>query len=360
MIRSLIIILSLLGMSYAQGSKIVWLNYSSVGCITCHRIASERINDTIFLIGSFHFYNNKLKPFLIALDDKLNIKWLKAFDNNLANAGIVSMKKINDSLVAMSGGHTYAQGQCPNNNCSFFGIFNIKNKNFVWSKYRQTQQEGWHISITAIDFDGNNLIVGAQSMVNNKGSWISKVDLDGNILWQKLVYINNVEFSIMDVVVHNQDYVFLVRNSSGENPTLLKVSQNGTLLWVKSYDLGGYDFPYKILKDIDGYIVVGFRCLDSQLCSNLNNDDIFVFKVNFNGNILWAKLYSSNLQGFKSEDRAYNATFDYDGNILVSGFIRASNNLSFPLILKVNRTNGNLIWARHWDTPPMNTNSNQA
>ncbi|MEO0151283.1 MAG: hypothetical protein ABIL52_04715 [candidate division WOR-3 bacterium] len=359
MIRKIMIVIALyVKVGYAQGSKIIWLNYHSVGCVTCHRIASVKVSDTLFLIGSFHYQDNKLKPFIIAVDGRLNIKWLKAFDHNLVNAGIVSMKKINDSLIALSGGHTYAQGQCPNNNCSFFGLFNVKTQNFVWAKYRQTEQQAWHISITAIDFDGSNIILGAQSMVNNKGSWILKVDLDGNLLWQKLISYNNNEFSVMDVVYDGQNYVFLVRNNNGENPTLVKISQDGSLLWAKSYDFGGYDYPYKILKDLDGYIIIGFKCVNSSNCSNLNDDKILVFKTDFNGNVIWAKLYYSNIIG--GDQRAYNANFDYDGNILISGFIRVNNNTSYPAILKINRLDGTLIWARYWDTPPGNTNSNKA
>ncbi|MEO0179220.1 MAG: hypothetical protein ABIL61_05765 [candidate division WOR-3 bacterium] len=359
MIRKIMIVLALyVKVGYAQGSKIIWLNYHSVGCVTCHRIASVKVSDTLFLIGSFHYQDNKLKPFIIAVDERLNIKWLKAFDHNLVNAGIVSMKKINDSLIALSGGHTYAQGQCPNNNCSFFGLFNVKTQNFVWAKYRQTEQQAWHISITAIDFDGSNIILGAQSMVNNKGSWILKVDLDGNLLWQKLISYNNNEFSVMDVVYDGQNYVFLIRNNNGENPTLVKISQDGSLLWAKSYDFGGYDYPYKILKDLDGYIIIGFKCVNSSNCSNLNDDKILVFKTDFNGNVIWAKLYYSNIIG--GDQRAYNANFDYDGNILISGFIRVNNNTSYPAILKINRLDGTLIWARYWDTPPGNTNSNKA
>ncbi len=161
------------------------MNYSATGCITCHKIASVKMNDTLYIFGTFH-YNNKLNPFLIAVDSLLNIKWYKAFSHNLDNLAIDKIVKINDSLIAISGGHTYANGQCPNTNCTFFGIFNIKSQNFVWAKYRQS---GGFLSATAIDFDGNNLIIGAQSAINNGGSWLIKVDLSGNVLWQKIIDI---------------------------------------------------------------------------------------------------------------------------------------------------------------------------
>jgi hypothetical protein len=315
------------------------------------------MNDTLYIFGTFH-YTDRMNPFLIAVDSSLNVKWFKAFSHNLDNLAIDRMVKINDSLIAISGGHTRAEAQCPNRNCTFFGIFNIKTQNFVWAKYRQTATGGWHLSATAIDFDGNNLVIGAQSMIDIGGSWLLKVDLNGNILWQKIIHIGGAEYSVMDVAFDGTNYVYLIRNISGENPTLVKFDLNGNLIWAKNYDFGAYDYAYKLLKDVNGYVVVGFRCPTS--CETLDNDNIFVFKTDFNGNIIWSKLYSSSVAGWYSEDRAYNIALDYDGNYLISGFIRASSNSSYPIVLKVNRSNGNLIWSRIWNTPPPNTSSNEA
>jgi hypothetical protein len=328
------------------------MNYQATGCVTCHRIASVKMNDTLYIFGTFH-YNNKMNPFLIAVDSSLNIKWFKAFSHNSDNLAIDKMVKINDSLIAISGGH---HTSCPNGKCTFFGIFNIKSQNFVWAKYRQASLSG-RLSATAIDFDGNNLVIGAQSSLDNAGSWILKVNLNGDILWQKIIS-TGWEYDVMDVAFDGSSYIYLVRNygNGSESPTLTKFDLNGNLMWSKTYDFGAYDYPYKLLKDIDGYVVVGFKCAKFA-CETLDNDDIFVFKTDFNGNIIWSKLYSSNVPGWSSEDRAYNIALDYDGNYLVSGFIRASLNSSYPIVLKINRNDGNLIWARAWKTTP-NTSSN--
>jgi hypothetical protein len=355
MSRLIITITFFISLAYAQTSKIVWMNYPATGCITCHRIASVKMSDTLYIFGTFH-YTDRMNPFLIAVDSSLNVKWYKAFSHSLSNAAIDKMVKINDSLIAISGGHTRASGQCPNRNCSFFGIFNIKTQNFVWAKYRQTGPGGFHLSATAIDFDGNNLIIGAQSTINNWGSWLLKVDLNGNILWQKIIHIGGAEYSVMDVAFDGTSYIYLIRHA----PTLVKFDLDGNLIWAKRYDFGAYDYPYKLLIDGDGYVVVGFRCTDSGDCSTLNNDDILVFKTDTGGDIRWSNLYSSSVAGWSSEDRAYNIDFDYDGNYLVSGFIRADSNSSYPIVLKINRANGDLIWSRIWDTPPPNTSSNEA
>jgi len=70
-----------------------------------------------------------------------------------------------------------------------------------------------------------------------------------------------------------------------------------------------------------------------------------IYKIDFNGNVMWAKRYQFNL----GNSRAFNITKDVDGNFLVSGYIE-TNTTSYPLVLKIDG-NGNVIYARYWDTP---------
>jgi len=370
---------------FTSTSKIIWLNYSSTtGCITCHRIASVKMSDTLFVIGSFatndlptlrsidsilnigHDLNNlnntsHLTPFLVAVDSALNIKWYKAFEHNLDNLIIDKMVKVNDSLIAISGGHSggFSGDYCPNGNCTFFGIFNIKTKNFVWAKYRS---DGYgNLSATAIDFDGSNLIIGAQSTIDNGGSWVLKTDLYGNILWQKLIYGVPGGKYVMDVVYDGSGYVFLIMDTVYAEPFLVKLDLNGNHLWTRAYtNFYSQASYYKLLKDIDGYIVVGFTCrtTGNNWCTTTfeYGRGIVVFKTSLNENtIIWSRVYSYSSNP-EVPVMAYNADFDYDGNILVSGFIRAGNR---SIILKINRNNGNLIWARMWNNPPNNYNNNR-
>ena len=357
MLRLIATITIFVSTAYAQ---IVWMDYTSTGCVTCHKIASVKMSDTLYIFGTFHYKDTTMNPFLIAVDSSLNVKWYKAFSHSLPNLAIDKMVKVNDSLIAVSGGHSFYAGQCPNKQCTFFGIFNIKTQNFVWAKYRQTSIYGDHLSATAIDFDGNNLVIGAQGTQSYLGSWLLKVGLNGNILWQKAIYrANKPDLWVMDVIFDGANYVYLFRNADSENVSLVKFDLNGNLKWAKDYNFGKFEYPYKLLRDADGYVVVGFKC-HSVNCSSLDSiDNILIFKTDTAGNISWSKLYSSNIPGWRRKYRAYNIALDYDGNYLVSGFVRATSTSSYPIVLKINRNNGNLIWARYWDVPPLNTNSNR-
>ncbi|MFZ8847568.1 MAG: hypothetical protein ACO2O6_10325, partial [Candidatus Hydrothermia bacterium] len=74
MSRLIITITLFISLAYAQTSKIIWMNYTATGCITCHRIASVKMNDTLYIFGTFH-YTDRMNPFIIAVDSSLNVKW---------------------------------------------------------------------------------------------------------------------------------------------------------------------------------------------------------------------------------------------------------------------------------------------
>jgi hypothetical protein len=73
---------------------------------------------------------------------------------------------------------------------------------------------------------------------------------------------------------------------------------------------------------------------------------IMIYKIDFNGNVMWAKRYQFSL----GNSRAFNITKDVDGNFLVAGYIETSTT-SYPLALKIDG-NGNVIYARYWNMPP--------
>ena len=332
---SLIFIISL------QTNKILWLNTYIECNALVDIIPSLKVNDTLFIIGSCSV-DIDIVGLMMAIDSNLNAKWII----KIGIPPIERIVKLDDSLIAT----------IP------LGIFNIKTRSYVWMKSS-------YYRLGSLAFDESNLIVGLANPYSPWSSLILKVDLNGTILWAKRISLQAPylqHFIVKDIIFDGQNYVLLIRTTFA-NPgpgddwrltTILKLDTAGNLIWIKSYNVGNNFF--KLLKDSDGYVALGFLCAIAWYCSNLDNDNILLLKIDFDGNVKFLKSYSSNVSGWISEDRAYNITFDYDGNYLISGLIIASSNSSYPIVLKVDRENGNLIWARVWNTPPPNTTSNEA
>ncbi|MCX7948240.1 MAG: hypothetical protein N2504_06620 [candidate division WOR-3 bacterium] len=52
----------------SQINKLIWFQYNSTGCLTCHNTPIERINDSIYVLGSFHY--NKSGVYILKVNDE--------------------------------------------------------------------------------------------------------------------------------------------------------------------------------------------------------------------------------------------------------------------------------------------------
>jgi hypothetical protein len=96
---------------------------------------------------------------------------------------------------------------------------------------------------------------------------------------------------------------------------ILKINDSGDIIWKKNY--GGTDFDYatSIKKSKDGYVLCGYsKSSDTHLNLNYGNNDFWVIKINEQGNLLWQKNF-----GGSSLDLAYDLIETQDGQIYVIG-----------------------------------------
>lgn len=159
-----------------------------------------------------------------------------------------------------------------------------------------------------------------------------------------------------------------IRNSNGDKDIFIqKLDANGNFLWVKT--IGGplEDFAEAITIDPSGNLfITGFYegTVDfdpgagtTYLTSN-GDEEIFVSKLDSNGNLLWAKS-----TGGTDRDGAHAITTDAFGNVYTTGHFRFTVdfdpgpgvfNLSqhptgyWDCYIQKLDGNGNFVWARAW------------
>lgn len=103
-------------------------------------------------------------------------------------------------------------------------------------------------------------------------------------------------------------------NAGGMDVFLRKYDTNGGVLWTRQFGTTTLDSASSVAIDAaDSIIVTGYT--DGSLeGTNAGSSDVFVRKYDTNGLVLWTRQF-----GTTALDRAYGATTDAAGNIIITG-----------------------------------------
>lgn len=132
---------------------------------------------------------------------------------------------------------------------------------------------------------------------------------------------------------------------------ILKLNPNGEKDWLKTYGGTANDRSYSITESSDGgFVIAGHFDSNDGDFNGMHNDieDMFVMKVNSNGIKEWVKTYSGS-----GRDIAHSVIKSSDGNYVITGgsfsndgdFNGLNNGASDIIIIKLDE-NGNEIWMK--------------
>ncbi len=112
------------------------------------------------------------------------------------------------------------------------------------------------------------------------------------------------------------------KNNGAADVWLIKISGTGNLLWNQSYGGTNFDVPRSIIASSDGgYIISGSsRSSDIDLTENKGQNDAWILKVNNQGQLLWQRSI-----GGSEIDFAYDHAELKNGSIIAIGETSSSN-----------------------------------
>ena len=278
--------------------------------------------------------------FIQKLDANGNFIWAKKMGGNYYD--------IIHSLVINSSGNIYTTG-------TFYGTADFDPGSGV---YNLTSAGENDIFIQKLDNNGNNIWakrIGGTSY--DRGNSIALDDL-GN------VYTTGYFSDTVDFDTGSGTYT-LISTLGQKDLFIQKLDSNGAFLWANGNGIGvSYD-EFESFIAIDGvgdiYTTGRFKSTvdfdpgsGTFNMTSLGLSDIFIQKVDFNGNFIWAKQ-----MGGVGEDYGLSIAIDGLGNIYTTGYFNGSadfdpgsstfNMTSLGLgdifIQKIN-ANGNFIWAK--------------
>jgi ribosomal protein S11 len=269
-------------------------------------------------------------------------------------------------------------------------IFIVKydpNGNVIWAKSAGgiADESGYSIST---DASGNVVVTGkfasptikfGSTTLINAGAndiFIVKYDPSGNVLWAKSAggiadesgYSISTDASGNIVTTGEFDSptinfgVASLTNLGNDDIFIAKYDPNGNVLWAKSAGGTGGEHGNSIAADKKGNIVITgqfggkirFGVIElTDGAFPASNNDFFVAKLDYNGNVIWAK--NAVCFGY---DNGNSIITDTMGNIIITG-VFASPKISFDGISLTNTypmwpdgfvvkydTDGNVLWAK--------------
>lgn len=191
--------------------------------------------------------------------------------------------------------------------------------------------------------------------------WLFKLDGNGNKVWQKT--FGSYYEETMQTVTRGSDNGYVAAGytkanwGTSQHPSadlwVVKFNENGDSVWGKTLGGTGYDGAWKILNTPDGgYLISGETAsADGDIKSNHGSYDLWLVKLDVNGNKMWEKTYGgsdADMNGIISatSDGGYyliGSTRSNDGD--ATGNHGGTTGTNDILVIKLDGS-GNKIWSK--------------
>lgn len=193
--------------------------------------------------------------------------------------------------------------------------------------------------------DGGFLMTGTSESIDYdktdpKGSydfWAVRLTENGDLLWTKSFGGHEIDNSYASIKTRDGNYIMVGDSRSSDQDVtaprgnadawMVKFDDNGTKIWQKSFGGSQFDTAHSIVQRSNGdYILSGHsRSADGDLQKNNGVNDVWVFVVDESGNLKF-----QNSIGGSNLDFASESIETSDNKILVVGSSE-SNDLDIPL-----------------------------
>ena len=301
--------------------------------------------------GYLFLWNNRTyaKLRITKLSKNGDVIWQKEYGGSIKETG-VRMFWTQDGNIMVIGGATSGDGDVIENpyagTSSYWLVKLDPDGNMLWNKvfgnnHSNVIEAGFITSDDGAVLFGWNTGPGGDvsQYYGAYDMWVVKADKDGNKLWDYTIGSPNIDFGIS--VIETSDKGVLLGGSSMLNPggniecepytwwepeaILFKLDSAGILQWQRCYGGSYSDWIETMVELPDGYLLgCNGRSNDGDLTGSgyhigyshtgTPTSDVWLVKIDYNGNIIWQKCYGGTESEFSENIHPLS-----NGNIVIVG-----------------------------------------
>lgn len=312
---------------------------------------------------------------LLKFDGENQLQWQKIYGGSLDDKGS-DLIQTSDGGYAIFGSSQSSDADITANAGNYdFWVAKLNGSgNIIWQKsfgysglekatsLVSTKDGGFlligELDVTASGGEGNSKLT---SLKRHAGGdyWIIKLDKTGNKQWSK--YFGGTFTDTPYNAVQTDDNGYIIVGSSDSNDLdislnkgsydfwIIKISETGILEWEKSFGGSEIDEAWGIEHSGDGnYLIIGdTRSRDQQVSFNNGAADIWIIKINPQGELLWEKtIGGSSFDAGRSISKTQNGNFIIAGNSRSSdGSLTVNKGQNDAWILKMD-SEANILWQK--------------
>jgi len=215
------------------------------------------------------------------------------FENEFLSTRLTSLKSFEEGFVTASSNAEMSDDVSHSYMASYGS-----NGTATWSKLYKTDNNTASLN-TAMDVctvDPSFVVAGITKIGSVDNMYVSKLDIDGNILWSRS-YLNSIDdqafVEVQDIACANDTTIVVVGSVinpfQGLNEAfILKLDKDGLPIWTRALELDGINANTQVAINDANTIFVAGKSI--QLGGPDSNKD-YVLRVDPNGQLMWSKTF---------------------------------------------------------------------
>ncbi|MCK9613853.1 MAG: T9SS type A sorting domain-containing protein [Bacteroidales bacterium] len=302
-----------------QNGNMQWIKtFGGVGLEQASSII--KTNDSGYIIAgatsSFGYGGSDV--YCIKVDMNFDTLWTKTYGGSFDDEGYDIIQTSDSGYLITGYSMSFTSG--------FSSIYVIKTDKYgdtLWTKTYNKKNANMGSSVIK-DISNGYLIVGTTSnygISNTKDCFIIRINSIGDTLWTKTIGGSFDDYSVSTVITNNGDFIVCgTTNSIGNgyfDVYYFKINSTGDIIWSKTIGGMEYDDGRMIIPTTDS----GFAIIGTTNSFGAGGNDIYLMKLDLNGDTLWTRTFGSS-----GDDMAGSIRETNDGGYIISGITNSFGN----------------------------------